>query len=153
MKYPCLLFSKEQKRSYKRYIEMCEKAEEIQAEHRWMFKEGDCFYHPEVGVQEILRIRDDVIVSTTEREADCLLSKCTWLPSKEDIEEMGEGINLNSDGLKMFLEDNKGVCGYRRPPKSLFRTPEGQWLAHFMFERYGKIWDTIKKDWIQIEKR
>jgi len=147
MKYPCLLFSKEQKGSYKRYIAMCEKAKEIQQRHR--LAEGDCFYHPEVGVNEVLQIRGDRITATTEREVECLTDECTWLPSKEELEKMDD--NLDSDGLKMFLEDVTGAYGYFPRAGIYFRTPESQWLAYFMREIHSKIWDRINKEWIKVK--
>jgi hypothetical protein len=128
---------------------MCEKAKEIQANH-WLTK-GDCFYYPEVGVHEVLQIHDDRITATTEREVECLINDCTWLPSKEELQKMAEDINLASDGLEMFLEDNTRVYGYPARPRIYFKTPETQWLAYFMVERYGKIWERVNEEWIKIK--
>jgi len=132
---------------------MCEKAKEIQAK-KYRLSEGDCFYHPEVGVHEVLQINGDRISATTEREIECLIDECTWLPSKEELEKIrhDDMLYLDSDGLKKFLEDNTGSFRYFPRPEIYFKTPESQWLAYYMFERYSKIWD-VKNDekWIKVK--
>jgi len=130
---------------------MCEKAKEIQECHK--LAEGDCFFHPEFGVYEVSQIHDDIITTTTEREVKCLTDECAWLPSGEELEKKSyNDIHLDSDGLKKFLEDNTGTFKYFPRPGVYFRTPESQWLAYYMFERYSKIWD-LKNDekWIKVK--
>jgi hypothetical protein len=128
---------------------MCEKAKEIQQRHR--LAEGDCFYHPEVGVHEVLQIRGDIIGATTDREVKCLTDECTWLPSKEELEKMADGNNLASDGLNIFLEDNTEASVYFPRPGLYFKTPESQWLVYYMFEIYKKIWDRVNEEWIKVK--
>lgn len=56
------------------------------------------------------------------------------------IEKAASNINLTSDSLEHFLDDDKGYFEYPVGVKlrNLFITSEEQWLAYYMFEWYKR---------------
>lgn len=149
MSHHCVKYKAGKNKQYRRYINMCNKAKEIQESH--IFKEGDCFYHPREGVLEASKIRHDRIVATPEREVNCPISECTWLPTEEDLRKIAEIINLTSESLEIFLEDTSGTFIYGPSPRIYFRRPEDQWLAYYMIERYEKMWSIQDQEWKKIK--
>ncbi|MBA7702655.1 hypothetical protein ES703_111424 [subsurface metagenome] len=147
MSHHCVKYEAGKNKQYRRYIKMCEKAKEIQESH--IFKEGDCIFHPREGVLEVLKIRNDRITATPEREVNCPISECTWLPTEEEIKEIIRSyiVNLAEDILDIFLDDDKMVYGYKWRPKIFFRTCEEQWLAYYMSEIHNKRWLFKKQEW------
>ena len=119
---------------------MCKEAKEIQEDYS--FAEGDCFYHPDYGVGEILRTRDDKITNTPDEAVDLSFSDCTWLPTVKELKEMVP--NLTEQTLQEFL--NTGDV--HKKPVLFFRKEEEQWLAYIMFDLYEKIWSLDKNTWI-----
>ena len=115
---------------------MCERAKEIQDSH--IFKEGDCFYHPKEGVLEVLKIRNERITATPEREVNCPISECTWLPTVEQIKEMVISRNLFN------VEHEEKVID----PENFYKTPEEKWLTAYIVEQYeGKFWFAPESEW------
>lgn len=143
----CVKYNAGKTRIYKRYIQMCEKADDIQKIH--YLAEGDCFYHSEEGINEASLIRNDRIKSTPDRAVDIPISECIWLPSEEQLIEMADEINLTQESLQNFLDDTTGTYGYIPCAKVFFRTSEDQWLAYYMFERYSKIWSIQQNEWTE----
>lgn len=126
---------------------MCEKAEEIQqnpevvelktmtAIHQSSVVNGVCivlayyFYLPSIYTQWFNK-------------------DAVWLPRQDQLQEMidwGKGRHPQ-DWFRYFYEwikqhDQKWVHFYS--------TAEQLWLAFVMQEKYGKVWDSVKKDWVK----
>lgn len=149
MSHHCVRYNAGKNNLYRQYIKMCEKAKEIQESH--IFREGDCFYHPKEGVLEVLKIRNERITATPEREVNCPISECTWLPTEEELRNIAEIISLTPESLGTFLEDTSGTYIYRPKPGIYFRMPEDQWLAYYMIEGYEKMWSIQDQKWKKIK--
>ncbi len=148
-----------------RYIKMCEKAEEIQRE--WKPQTGDWaidVWHRNPVVVAIVELSGRLLVSQIggslyENEQD----KFFWLPTQEQLQGMVEDeILRGSLGL-----DYRGPCKRhidlfwafrfwfeKRAGEGYIRTCTSMnelWLAFVMWEKYGKVWDDKKEEWVKGE--
>ena len=126
-----------------KYVEMCEKAKEIQL-YRTVKKRceaGDFVYN-----------KDEYIIEVAEARI-MLLVEDVWLPRQDQLQEM---IKCNdpftgTDRIDFFLSwvrSENHTVGYKTSILPYdFKSMEQLWLAFVMKERYSKVWSTTKKDW------
>ena len=124
----------------KEYVEMCEKAEEIQKRD---FENGDIiFYKNKWGMYFKEKFYEEMVFN------DNTLIKYElnpiWLPRQDQLQEIIGNIGMNrlmSKAYKMFgsLEVSN--------PKLKEVSMEQLWLAFVMKEKYKKTWNG--KDWIK----
>lgn len=143
----------------KKFIKMCEKADEIQ--NLWKRKPGDfyrwhcnlCFNNPnnlknKAYIHNVFWEGEDLIDNW---ECDCGSSDIDvgmpiiWLPTQNQLQYLSNK-NLG-DLLDSFMlwEEGSGFIRQRDNFDSM-----GQlWLAFVMYEKYQKIWDDEKEEWIK----
>ena len=137
-----------------KYIKMCEKAEEIQEE--WEYLWGDFFaLIPQMYVERIDNIRWK---QTTQLRKDELV---VWLPMQDQLQEM---VWLRVPSKKprtlliwllnsvVFPENppiNKNIADDENKYWEQFDSMEQLWLAFVMSQKFNKIWDEEKEEWIK----
>ena len=153
----------------RKYIKMCEKAEEVQRE--WEPQIGDYFFRKDrKGIGVITGISPDGIVSVTylkivyDREFELYNipgiagsvnhAKKTkiWLPRQDQLQEKLENdyyyhsfvLDEVNDVMKKIYSDD----GLYSP----FESGEQFWLAFLMHEKYRKIWSDKKEEWIETKE-
>lgn len=122
----------------KEYIEMCEKAYDLQEKHNFSYK-GDWFHH----------IKDIILVCN----ADVKMKPGTWLPRQDQLQKMvdlkkigytfEEGFAILWDKDFGYMEDDEKEISYYKN----FDSFEKKWLAFVMREKHNKIWDNEGKCW------
>jgi len=134
----------------KKYIEMCEGAEEIQkiGKEIPMLKGDDMFYHPSVDVVEIwcrwLQL---------EKGKD-FLENLIWLPRQNELQEM---VLKSFDVVEKIqaLKDFIFITHKKIGPNDVWMTDdyimslesmEQLWLCYVMEEKFKKSWNG--KEWI-----
>jgi len=132
----------------KEYIEMCEKAEEIQGNHKIV--SGDYFNDGEICA-EVLEVENNegyLIKSIYGKYF--LPSECVWLPRQDQLQEM-----INQDYLTGFIYDlyefSKEWLYHDNGNDLRFTSLEQLWLAFVMYEKFNKVWDG--KEWIKRSKK
>jgi len=132
-----------------RYIKMCEKAEEIQRE--WKPERGDwCIEKKGKPLYPLLVVEISFIycsdyglsVFTEGGELRKVLqSDLTWLPTQEQLQEM-MGFYPHTWGYFLFFIKETGAFGK-------FSSMNELWLAYVMSEKYQKVWDDWKEEWVK----
>lgn len=131
-----------------RYIKMCKKAEEIQRE--WKPELGDRYWNTFWKLCEYNY--SEVICSSSFEKGDIDEKvKNIWLPTQEQLQEMIEweretGLWGKFSGLWVELELQYSEKIYR------FTCYNELWLAYVMWEKYQKIWDDEKEEWVKGER-
>jgi len=127
-----------------KYIEMCEKAEEIQKE--WKDNSGD-FYVSKTD-HSTQGIRHNILISTRSKK------DCIWLPRQDQLQDI----------IKDNYTDKETNIPFLHPYNHMLwdlvdRLNQGDycikfgvsmeqlWLAFVMEEKYNKTWNG--KDWIK----
>lgn len=115
------------------YIKMCERAGEIQALARKLpighFPHSVYFYN-----NQFIQLN--------------ALAVGVWLPNQSQLQEMVFG-----KGNWLY---GTGACGQAQYLIDFVNSPaeywtmEQLWMAFVMREKYGKVWDSTKEDWIKI---
>jgi len=135
----------------KKYIKMCEKAEEIQK--KWKPQEWDyCYCYGEFGGVVVLSeyetdggvyghgIEDGKIICTDidymEREI-----KHIWLPRQDQLQEM-LNIKWHELGIILYL-----LIGFWKVNEKKFSSIEQLLLAFVMKKKYNKEWNDEKEEW------
>jgi len=116
----------------KKYIKMCEKAEEIQKE--WLNR----LPHP---ADFVWWAKKGVICTFIESGEGYKV----WLPRQDQLQEMVRDRWGSWTGL---LEE---FGEYVKSKRWLDDTPEMYWLAFVMKELYNKIWDEEKEEWVKMK--
>ena len=114
----------------KEYIEMCEKAVEIQKNHEWEF--GDYWYNGAIIY------RGAPLYAQT-------LEQVTWLPTQSQLQRMLDG-KCSYFLLMEFTNFVDTAWGYEMAVIEEW-SMEQLWLAFVMNEKYDKIWDNKSKVW------
>ncbi|RKZ19684.1 hypothetical protein DRQ17_00465 [bacterium] len=143
-----------------RYIKMCEKAEEIQRE--WKPQEGDfCIVK---GYKKVFVVFQDAGVD--DFGVPCLIAghRCLdkrqtiWLPTQEQLQEMvlewyqKKNLYDVNDSNTLFLRlRNFWMEGVYQEAILQFGTMNELLLAFVMWERYQKVWDDEKEEWVKGE--
>jgi len=138
--------------SLKRYINMCEKAKDILDSNHY-FEKHEFFFHPYIGISIVDKNLGNGYLYCTEKNsylsnAKIKSSECIWLPSVNNLKDLGNDLNLTEECLNNFLNDDKGY-GYLKgkKPSEIFNLPEEKWLAYYMLERHNMIWSQKEKEW------
>lgn len=155
-----------------KYIEMCEKAVEIQKE--WKPSEGDFIIRSDItqeslNVVILKQLRDCKNFDRITVEAQVERNPLTWLPRQDQLQEMLEETLMG----KRLRERNRFSWAYREHPEGwmatcilwefsqwedkvkgyrLFDSWEQLWLAFVMKEKYKKVWNETKKEWKEVRK-
>ena len=109
----------------KQYIEMCEKAEEIQA--LCEFNDGEFFaVDGQFAGHKFEWVKQDKEI-------------WIWLPRQDQLQEMVEGTHIEKFGRVYRAVENMELY----PSGSM----EQLWLAFVMREKWQKIW--VNNDWIK----
>ena len=117
----------------KQYIDMCNKAKEIQ--ELWKPKEGDFYKRAK------LKYGDEVVVDIYGY-AD---PKCNiFIPRQDQLQEM-----LGIKDLVLLITKFQ-LWIFRQQAELLPKSMEQLWLAYVMKEKYNKIWNG--HDWEREEK-
>lgn len=131
------------------YVRMCD-CPEIQG--RWKSEQGDyCFFRDRFfRAMHITAINDGKGWALLPRDANY-----GWLPRQDQIQEM-MGIDsvstFETAVYEMFFESDNHAH-YNATPEwrtldydssERFATPEQLWLAFYMYEKHGKVWDGDK---------
>jgi len=132
----------------KKYIKMCEKAEEIQKRD---FENGDIiFYKNKWGMYFKEKFYEEMVFN------DNTLIKYElnpiWLPRQDQLQEMISGKYENTHFfLVAFLKfaDDFGYDG-NNINCTLFTSMEQLWLAFVMKKKYSKKWLTNEEKWVII---
>ncbi len=115
----------------KKYIKMCEKAEEIQ--RRWEHIQGDFYFD---GANKKVKNKN-----TTFKLAENY--PCIWLPRQDQLQEM-----IGEEWWKI-LGDFVDYITSIHPSVESF---EQLWLAFVMWEKYQKVWNDRRGEWVKKEK-
>jgi len=145
------------------YIKMCEKAEEIQENHKWEYGDyflaehtvwciGSASFHYQ-NVEDGVPIRDILPIAsmqTDDLEGAKISDSYVWLPRQDQLQEMvpspmastAPNFRIISE-LNRFYDywDTNGIPNF-------LTTWEELWLAFVMKEKYSKVWDGEKEEWI-----
>jgi hypothetical protein len=146
------------------YIEMCEKATDIQQNWLNHDTEGD-FAVPsktvrsyngfwELQPNKVLIVgNDDEYDLTITKQGDINKTGAIWLPRQDQLQEM-VGVKTAGDledcGLLKGWDDGSGwaaIDGYRDSRIFDNFSMEQLWLAFVMKEKYNKTWDGV--DWVK----
>lgn len=135
----------------KEYIEMCEKAQEIRNFY-YENKDSGCFVY-------VKRIDSVECISSAhikyQNDGD------VWLPRQDQLQEMILQLYTPMPELnplsQSFTSLYKFCCTISRledkSKTQLFSSYEQLWLAFTMQDKYNKVWDFDKKEWILIAKQ
>jgi hypothetical protein len=138
------------------YIKMCEKATEIQEGHQWEF--GDYFVY--VGhVYILVSISEDgfyhgrnSLYETSWEFRGNSLVPCIWLPHQDQLQEMIHDLKYYSKG--QFSGSHGLIADFAFWVEAYSNLPcasmEQLWLVFVMKEKYNKIWDSKKEDWVNV---
>lgn len=121
------------------YIEMCEKAEEIQWGHRWG-SSGDWVRCHESDKIVVLYYNEHH-GEPPEKYTDPL--RATWLPRQDQLQEM---LDCTLQETLDFVANNL----YPLFGTEQFTSMEQLWLAFVMKEKYAKAWRD--KEWQVVER-
>jgi len=133
-----------------KYIKMCEMAEEIQ--EGWEPKEGNCAYSLRGGAY-ILFTQVILIGDALGR----FKFDHTWLPRQDQLQEMinqdcvlHEQIELFGEWCNPYDEYQRDHCRRMQNYVESLASFEQLWLAYVMHEKYGKVWDDKKEEWVHL---
>lgn len=146
------------------YIEMCEKAQEIQISKKHYYLRDEFFYNRYGEICTVVNIDinegcnipklaffdDSTLVSDWVKEEE--LSKLIWLPRQDQLQEMIEIdeylLENKTRGLRL-AEHCEGWCLSDKYMEQ-FETMEQLWLATVMKEKYNKQWNPENKEWEKV---
>jgi len=124
-----------------RYIEMCEKAKEIQ--EKWIPQVGDYYWlgnRYSMTSEAVRMLCSDPLIFDFEKKEK------VWLPRQEQLQEMCEP-PLDILLMEFFEWLPKYFIGV------VFHSFEQLWLAYVMQKKYNKIWEDSKEEWVKIENK
>ncbi len=133
----------------KEYIQMCEKAGEIQSLEREKVT-GDVFHDRHAGGENKTYILQyaQVIASIEEKS---IVQYGTWLPRQDQLQELAN--YESSEGRYYYLLSDfcdwiprKGVRNEGKGDINC-NSMEQLWLAFTMKRKFNKIWDSGTKEW------
>jgi hypothetical protein len=135
------------------YIQMCEKAEEIQADHKWEY--GDWLV-AEYGIFQIGTasfnyskdptvppVRSELPVATIQsddNEGSAFTGKLIWLPTQDRLHVLSDYTWMDFDKKCLMVQDNFG-----------FLTKEQAGIMVVMKEKFNKIWSG--SEWVNEKER
>jgi len=125
------------------YIKMCEKAEEIQKE--WEPDDGDCCYDKYAKLLYPF-ISGDIVwhaLGDTKRE------RYIFLPRQDRLQEMVKDKYGQADPVGLIWALYRFAGPNRVGIASEFRSMEQLWLAFVMSQKYGKVWNSDKEEWVE----
>ncbi len=135
-----------------RYIKMCEKAEEIQRE--WKPRIGDFVFSKEYKEVVVITGAEEELYDATKpilvkKWAKVFKEDYIWLPTQEQLQGMLDGDYFYHafilDGVNETMKRLYSEDGLYSP----FETGNEFWLAFVMWERYQKVWDDEKEEWVK----
>lgn len=114
----------------KKYIKTCEKAKEIQ--DNWEILNEDYVYNK---IWNISRICMDGFN----------LGSCVWLPRQDQLQDMIKWNKKWYKGAYLYplIDFYESFAGNQ------WESLEQLWLAFVMYEKYQKIWDEEKEEWVK----
>ncbi len=139
----------------KEYIEMCQRAEEIQDKHEWVF--GDYFsewisspYEWDDG-DERKNFKPHYTKGRLFRFPSQKDDTNVWLPRQDQLQEMVPGYIEQSRFVAPLADKfaDFAVDCANDPRHWMFSTFEQLWLSFVMIKKYRKAWDSAKKEWIK----
>ena len=129
-----------------KYIKMCESTKEIQCDRimgRYKFGE---LYYIESGHSHGGKFRYIGSYDGYEKDKK-IIEKSIWLPRQDQLQEMVDIISGK------YLQWHNGYVVFQHwyidAETSYFTSMEQLWLAFVMYEKYQKIWDNEKEEWIE----
>ena len=131
------------------YIEMCEKAEEIQ----WLWK-------PEVGDRVAIIFEGDnyIIATINEKFLHDWFAfpknkeiKIIWLPREKELRKKCHWQYDFSILCPYAIEEYLAGFAKKIFPKKGFSNWEVFWLLLYMYQKYHKVWDEEKEEWVEKE--
>ena len=136
----------------KEYIEMCEKAVEIQL--LWAVEEGDFCTDRDFQCRTPVGCIDDgqAVGEGEEQDIEDWQHECIWLPRQDQLQDMIQGSQL--EVIAGFTDWVFGLPEYQTVtptpcPSEQFTSMEQLWLAFVMSEKFGKFWNG--EDWEKHE--
>jgi len=136
-----------------KYIKMCEKAKEIQAE--WKLQVGDYYFANKkihvLGTEIYKNRRIYPFESSPYIKTDFFRDR-VWLPRQDQLQEMLNlkvikyGLLNEIDNILYKVYKDKYISGFA------FDSFEQLFLALVMYKKYEKIWDNKKEEWIKEEE-
>lgn len=144
----------------KKYIKMCEKAEEIQNE--WKPKIWDIIHNKQsglpfatidacktIGGQICAYITSASVGIITQQPTGKKHSLIVWLPTQNQLQEMVIGRGLSWTLISFFQWCQKNIKEHHWLQGKLrkYDSMEQLWLAFVMHEKYGKNWNG--EDWMK----
>jgi len=144
------------------YIEMCEKAQEIQELRKQLvsLEYGDCLFvtynnsYSEVefiGKEFDLKKVDNKIFNTEyincEDEFDEELTSIIWLPRQDQLQEMPYLIDESLFDYHYTFTNFVSWYSFGTINFELFETFDQLWLAFIMKIKYYKTWNNLTKEW------
>ena len=116
----------------KEYINMCEKAKEIQRQHDFS------------GAPGFVGLNYGVCNAYYGFKIDYNTISHVWLPYQDQLQDI---VNYSIASLVYSISDFISENGWLRDSIDYIRTMEQLWLAFVMKEKYNKIWNG--KEWIE----
>ena len=126
-----------------KYIKMCEKAEEIQKNHKWEYADFFVLVRPQHFERIVFLVwNDNMIIQENEI--------IVWLPRQDQLQEMANTkwpwpmylfrfYEFIQQEYLYNAEEWKPIADY---------SMEQLWLAFVMKEKFGKTWDDEKGEMI-----
>ena len=107
-------------------------------------------------IQDIIpRMIDDTGIKYIDGAAHILkyhigLGKLIWLPRQDQLQEMVSDRLLGLQTVCAVLHDFSITEGEGLQFTMNDGSMEQLWLAYVMHEKYGKIWDDKKEEWVHL---
>lgn len=159
-----------------KYVNMCERAEEVQGLRQWEYWNQDLWKQTRDGnfrPGDVYVLDEKVIIfgdtpypphetKTYGKSQDMVgydegdafdFEKLTWLPTQDQLQEMVDRPlwQLNFGFIDWLCDTDEGYDeGYIQHHHLSFTSMEQLWLAFVMKEKYNKVWNGAK--WIKEEK-
>ncbi len=152
----------------KTYIKMCEKAEEIQAGHKWeygdwlivehgLFQIGTATFDYDMGDGTKPPIRSELPIATIQKddlEGSTFTGKLIWLPRQDQLQAMVRGekhMHLLAYEFAAYFHGTVDPL-YQEIGRDNFtvdsdNSMEQMWLAFVMKVKFGKVW--IGEEWVK----
>jgi len=124
----------------KEYIDMCEKAYEIQNLKKYSFSNGDYYNEGFLFYIDVNNINNgDVNTFGTEKGENI------WLPRQDQLQELiSKDICRLVNGFESYTSN---LDSEKNGFADEYNTYEKLWLAFVMKEKYNKIWNRFKQKW------
>lgn len=138
----------------KEYIEMCEKAEEIQTKYFDGYDPGDYFFTPAESESGV-----NIMTGSKGAKIHYTILYNIWIPRQDQLQELyiskqnyiNKHIRLMLNNFEIFLKIQYNLIDFAPDGTAniKFKTLEQYWLAFVMDYVFDKIWNIEVQNWIK----